>query len=76
MDGQMSATARPAVTYLKTEPNWRKNINFGVGTAEPRAFPTHPIRQHPSFLRPTWKVYGVLSVDLPPYQPRIYIAHP
>ncbi|KAF4811573.1 hypothetical protein CGCSCA5_v009868 [Colletotrichum siamense] len=52
------------------------HINFYVGTAKVRAFPTHPTRQHPSFLRPTWKVYGVLSVDLPPYQPRIYIAHP
>ncbi|KAF5525864.1 hypothetical protein CGCA056_v002447 [Colletotrichum aenigma] len=76
MDGQLSATARPVVTYLKTEANWWVHINFYVGTAESRAFPTHPIRQDPSLLRPTWKVYCVLSVDLPPYQPRIYIAHP
>ncbi|KAF4827420.1 hypothetical protein CGCSCA4_v015009 [Colletotrichum siamense] len=71
MDGQLSVTARPVVTYLKAEANWRMHINFYVGTAKVRAFPTHPTKRHPSFLRPTWKVYGVLGVDLPPYQPRI-----
>lgn len=34
MDGQLSATARPVVTYLKTEANWWVHINFYVGTAE------------------------------------------
>lgn len=34
MDGQLSVTARPVVTYLQAEANWRMNINFDVGTAE------------------------------------------